>query len=138
MLGASVEVALEKLLAFRMHHRRSRTFSGKIKIAYAEKIIGPITHSDLYFIKELRNAFAHSRRPFDFQTPEVVAVCNKLKVPYLQDSSDSFKSRIGTESKSNSWMLFVSACHNIAFRIFVKRDGPKAGDFVYVNDDPLP
>ena len=102
------------------------------------KIIGPITYSDLNLIKELRNQFAHSRRPFDFQTPEVVAVCNQLKVPQLRDSSDSFKSRIGTESKSNSWMLFVSACHNIAYRMLVKRDGPKAGDFVFVDDEPLP
>jgi hypothetical protein len=138
MLGAAVEAALEKLLLPRMHHCRDRTFSDKIKIAYTEKIIGPITCSDLYFIKELRNEFAHSRRPFDFQTPQVVAVCNELKVPHLLDSSDSFKSRIGTESKSESWMLFVSACHNITYRMFVKRDGPREGDFVFANDEPLP
>jgi hypothetical protein len=137
MLGALVEAALEKLLASRTHHRRDRTFAEKIDIAHAAKIIGPITRSDLYFIKELRNAFAHSRQPFDFQTPQVVAVCNELKVPHLQDSSDSFKSRVGID-KSESWMLFVSACHNIAYRLFVKRDGPMEGDFVFVDDEPLP
>lgn len=100
--------------------------------------IGPISCSDLYFIKELRNEFAHSRRLFDFRTPEVVAACNKLKVPHLRDSNDSFESRIGTESKSESWMLFVSTCHNIAYRMLVKREGPKEGDFVFIDAEPLP
>jgi len=95
MLGAHVETALEKLLVSRMRGNlnsdgRSRlfgfegvvgTFSAKIIVAYATKIIGPITYSDLNLIKELRNQFAHSRRPFDFQTPEVVAVCNQLRSP---------------------------------------------------------
>ena len=89
MLGALVETALEKLLASRLHHRRDRTFSEKINIAHEEKIIGPITRSDLYFIRELRNEFAHSRRPFDFQTPQVVAVCNELKVPKLGSLHES-------------------------------------------------
>ena len=56
----------------------------------------------------------------------------------MRDSSDSFKSRIGVEKKPESWMLFVSACHNIAYRMLVKRDGVKEGDFIFVNDEPLP
>jgi hypothetical protein len=56
----------------------------------------------------------------------------------LQDSNDAFKSRIGTESKSESRILFVSACHNIACRMLVKREGPKEGDFVFIDDEPLP
>jgi hypothetical protein len=35
-------------------------------------------------------------------------------------------------------MLFVSACHNIAYRLFVKRDYPMEGDLVFVDDEPLP
>jgi len=138
MLGALVEAALEKLLAAQMHRRRDVSFSKKINIAREKNIIGPVTRSDLYFIRELRNEFAHSRRPFDFRTPQVVAVCNELKVPHLEDSSDPFKSRIGAEAKSKSWMLFVSACHNIAYRMLVKREGPKEGDFAFINDEPLP
>jgi hypothetical protein len=86
------------------------------------KIIGPITYSDLNLVKLLRNEFAHSRRPFDFQTPEVIAVCNELKVPKLPDSSDSFRLRIGIVQRPASWMLFVSACHNIAYRMLVTRE----------------
>jgi hypothetical protein len=158
MLGAHVETALERLLASCMRgdlnsDQRNRlfgfegavgTFSAKIIVAYAMKLIGPITYSDLNLIKLLRNEFAHSRRTFDFRTPEVVAVCNELKVPRLQDSSDSFQWRIGTEEqKPESWMLFVSACHNIAYRMLVKRkvlrgEGPKEGDSIFVNDEPLP
>lgn len=151
MLGAAVETALERLLASRMRQDLSRTeqdqlfgfegavgtFSGKIMVAYAMSIIGPITYSDLKFIKELRNQFAHSRVVFDFQTSQVAAVCNELKTPRLPDSNNSFKSRIKTE-KSASWMLFVSACHNILYRMIVKQHGPRAGDIVFVNDEPLP
>ena len=102
MLGAFVETALEKLLASRMRRNLNKTerdqmfgfegavgtFSAKIIIAYAMNIIGPITYSDLKLIKELRNQFAHSRIAFDFQTPEVAAVCNELKVPKLPDSGN--------------------------------------------------
>lgn len=137
MLGASVETALEKLLASRMRDdlrsdERSKlfgfegaigTFSAKIIVAYAMKIIGPITYSDLNLIKLLRNEFAHSRVPFDFQTPEVVAVCNELQIPKLPDSNNSFplitanrSSRFGIAGIPASWILFVSACHNIGYR----------------------
>ena len=152
MLGAHVETALERLLASRMRddlnsEQKSRlfgfegavgTFSAKIIVAYAMKIIGRITYSDLNLIKLLRNEFAHSRRPFNFQTPEVVAVCNELKIPKLRDSSDTFQWRIRTDKKPASWLLFVSACHNIAYRMQVKREGPTEGDFVFDNDEPLP
>jgi hypothetical protein len=121
------------------------TFSAKIIVAYAMKIIGPITYSDLNIIKLLRNEFAHSRVPFDFQTPQVIAVCNELQVPKLPDSNSSFPlmttnapSRFGITGIPPSWTLFVSACHNIAYRLLVKRDGIRAGDFVFVNDEPLP
>jgi hypothetical protein len=159
MLGATVETALEKLLASRMRKdlnsdERSKlfgfegavgTFSAKIIVAYAMKIIGPITYSDLNIIKLLRNEFAHSRVPFDFQTPQAIAVCNELQVPKLPDSDSSFPlmttnapSRFGITGIPPPWTLFVSACHNIAYRMLVKRDGIRAGDFVFVNDEPLP
>jgi DNA-binding MltR family transcriptional regulator len=152
MLGAHVETALEKLLASRMRDNLNSTernkifgfegpvgtFAAKIIVAYAMNIIGPITYSDLDLIRLLRNEFAHSRQPLNFQTPEVAAVCNELKIPKLRDSSDSFKQHIGGVEKPTSWMLFVSACHNIAYRMVVKREGPREGDFVFVNDEPLP
>jgi DNA-binding MltR family transcriptional regulator len=150
MLGAHVETELERLLASRMRDdlnsdQRSRlfgfegavgTFSAKIIVAYAMRIIGPITYSDLNLIKLLRNEFAHSSRAFNFQTPEVIAVCNELKIPKLQDSIDLWQ--IGTDKKPASWRLFVSAWQNLASRMRMKREGPKEGDIVFVNDEPLP
>ena len=44
------------------------TFSSKI-LAYAFKIIGPITRFDLDLLRVLRNECAHSRIPVDFRTP---------------------------------------------------------------------
>jgi hypothetical protein len=151
MLGAHVETALERLLLSRMRNNlnptnRDRllgsngvigTFSAKIIIAYAMRFVGPITYSDLELIRELRNQFAHSRRSLNFEIPEIVAVCSELKIPKLQDSNDSFALHLKV-AKSASWMLFVSACHNIAYRMLVNREGPREGDFVFDNDDPLP
>jgi hypothetical protein len=89
-----VEVTLKSLLASKMRNNLNSTdrkqifeyegaagsFSSKIIIAYAFKLIGPITRADLDLIKFLRNEFAHSRMPFNFETPEVRVVCDNLKI----------------------------------------------------------
>jgi hypothetical protein len=159
MLGASVETALEKLLASRMRDdlnsdERSKLFgfdgAGRHLLREDHHRLRGEDHRadylpDLNLIKLLRNEFAHSRIPFDFQTPQVVAVCNELQVPKLPDSNNSFPlmttrvtSRFGIAGIPPSWMLFVSACHNIAYRMLVKRDGIREGDFIFVDDEPLP
>jgi hypothetical protein len=124
------------------------TFSSKIILAYALKLIGRITKSDLDLIRFLRNEFAHSRMPFDFKTPEVRAVCDRLKIielnqhpvssipyGYLRRTPDG---REEVNDITNPKTRFIATCHSISYRMLVKRDGPKEGDFTFPNDEPLP
>jgi hypothetical protein len=46
-------------------------FSSKIRVAHAFGIIGPGVRDDLDHLRELRNAFAHSRFLISLETPEV-------------------------------------------------------------------
>jgi len=160
MFGSFVEVALERLLASVMRSDLNSkdkrqlfeyegavgSFSSKTIMAYALKLIGSTTRSDLDWIRLLRNAFAHSRMPFDFGTPEVRAVCDQLKIVDFPESQIpyGYLNRIsdgklkGAPDITDPKTRFISTCHNISYRMLVKRDGPKEGDFVFPNDDPLP
>jgi hypothetical protein len=57
------------------------TFSAKIKIGFALGVYGPETRTDLDTIREIRNAFAHARKPIKFNTPEIAAACARLRSP---------------------------------------------------------
>jgi hypothetical protein len=95
VLSSVVELALESLLQSRMRPNLNSetmralfdpdgpigTFSAKTALAYAVGIIGTTIQKDLYLIRTIRNEFAHSRKPFDFDTPEVKNVCAFLKTP---------------------------------------------------------
>lgn len=81
------------------------TFSAKIKIGYAFKLFNSDTRNELDKIRELRNAFAHSRRRLTFKTKQVIAVCNSLKSPnrfppddpaYVRDARGKFILTINT------------------------------------------
>jgi len=115
-------------------------------MAYALKVIGRISRADLDIIRFLRNEFAHSRIPFDFNTPEVRAVCDKIKIVDLQPSTIPHgyirRGQIGgfkaITDLANPKTRFITACHNLSYRMLVKKDGIKPGDFVFPDDDPLP
>jgi hypothetical protein len=54
-------------------------FSSKIKVAYALGHFGPITRRDLDTMREIRNAFAHSKKVISFNTPQVVDTLRRFK-----------------------------------------------------------
>jgi hypothetical protein len=54
------------------------SFSSQIKLAYALEVIGPVTRADLDRLRELRNAFAHSRHVISFETPEVIQAISEF------------------------------------------------------------
>ena len=75
------------------------TFSQKIKVAEAIWIIGPTTRANLDRIREVRNAFAHTHRNLTFDTPDVVAICDKMvfavrlwrpRMPHITTSCDRY------------------------------------------------
>lgn len=56
-------------------------FAAKIKIGFAFGVFGPRTRNDLNLIRQIRNAFAHARRPITFTTPEIAKTCSRLETP---------------------------------------------------------
>lgn len=94
ILAAQVESALRAVILSRMVPFSEKdeadlfgppgplcTFSGKIKIAFGLGAYGPDTRVDLETIREIRNAFAHARKPIKFETPEIAEKCAKLRAP---------------------------------------------------------
>ncbi len=57
------------------------TFSAKIKFAFALQLFGERTRHDFDCIREVRNAFAHSKMKATFETPEIVNVCARISFP---------------------------------------------------------
>ncbi|WP_422032073.1 hypothetical protein [Reyranella sp.] len=137
LMGAMVEDTLGRWLLFNMRDDLNKvdqsdltgpegalaTFSSKTLLAYAIKIIGPVTRHDLTLIRHLRNEFAHSRRPIDFRVPEVAQFCAQFQFPELPEVTTP-KSYIDTapdavaaaDSKHPRTRYFVT-CHTIAYRM---------------------
>jgi hypothetical protein len=160
MFGSLLEINLERLLSKPMRldlNSRDRrqlfefegamgTFSSKIVVAYALKLIGPIVRADLDLVRFLRNEFAHSRIPFGFKSPEVRAVCDQFKIVDLPGSNipHGYLNRVPQEElaaaidKGNAKTRFLTECHSLSYRLIVGLRGVQQGDTVFPNDDPLP
>jgi hypothetical protein len=161
LMGAIVEDTLRSLVLSHMREDlnsedRNRlfgpdgamgTFSTKTMLAYALKIIGPITRHDLDLLRTLRNEFAHSRRPLNFGVKEVADVCAELKFPdlpgvytpksYLESAPDreALKDAIDT---THPRTRYFRACHNIAYRMMRMSPGAASLDTTELPADPLP
>lgn len=68
------------------------TFSSRINVSYCFGLIGPHTRDNLNIVREIRNAFAHSKTTIGFSTPEVVAVCRLFDFKHLSAASKMVKS----------------------------------------------
>lgn len=54
------------------------TFSAKIQLAYALEFIDGTTRSNLIALKDVRNAFSHSKQMIHFNSPEIRKVMQKF------------------------------------------------------------
>ena len=54
------------------------TFSSKIRLSYALKIVDRQSRDQLGVIRELRNAAAHSQRPISFEVVQIQNVCLRM------------------------------------------------------------
>jgi hypothetical protein len=160
MFGSYVETILERLLTKAVrddlnsedrkqlfeYEGAAGTFSAKIIVAYAFKLIGPMMRSDLTLIRLLRNEFAHSLMPIGFDTPEVHDVCKQFKIIDLPDSwiNDEYLIRVAgldraaARDRNHPKTRFFTTCNEIAVRMDVARHGFREGDRIYTNDDPVP
>jgi hypothetical protein len=106
------------------------TFSAKIKLGYALRIYGSETRTELDLIRDVRNAFAHSRRAISFSIPEVADICDLLR---------SYKQNAETQEIAGPKKKFVDSCYRIAIKIMAadvvdalravvdRRSGPVSG-----------
>jgi len=88
-------------------------FSRKIALACALGFVGPISRENLRFIRHIWNAFA--KQPIKFDTAEVAAVCNNLKIiniydrPVETDQQPKLKPRQRFENVCASTMLLLAS-----------------------------
>jgi hypothetical protein len=53
---------------------KNNSFAGKIREAHERGLIDDEPHCDLAVIKDIRNAFAHTRERLDFKAPQIKAL----------------------------------------------------------------
>lgn len=56
------------------------SLSSKTRVAYAIGMFGKVTRDNLVEVTKIRNLFAHTPTPVDFDTPEIVVACKRLRV----------------------------------------------------------
>ena len=84
--------------------------------------------------------------PFDFNTAEVRAVCDKFKLvespsswipsAYLSLSSDAALK--GAIDKTNPKTQFITTCHTLCYRMLYVIRGPQDGVIAFPEKNPLP
>jgi DNA-binding MltR family transcriptional regulator len=57
------------------------SIGARAALAFAMDVIDEKIRADIHCIKDIRNAFAHSRISLDFNTPEVAEACKTLTTP---------------------------------------------------------
>jgi hypothetical protein len=148
VMASSVENAIEKLL--RDNIRREGvselfspfgvlgSFSAKIDIAYAINLFGEKTKMELHIIRHLRNQFAHSRMPIQFNTPVVKKCCDQLNypdIPGVQVSVRNLKMAVGpilemeVDITRPRTRYFVS-CGEIVQRVYFPHGGNPKDHFL--------
>jgi Mannitol repressor len=65
------------------------SFSAKLHICYALSFIDEPTYKDIQVIKDIRNEFAHTLKPLNFESDEIKRLCQKLR-SYDSSATDHF------------------------------------------------
>jgi hypothetical protein len=158
LMGASLESTLGDFLKLHLRNgltARDRerlfgsngplgTFSSKIIMAYCFEYIGPDTRHDLELIRNIRNQFAHSRRPLRFAIKEVANVCAHLKYPdfpevdVLGSYTSSAPDPTEAADLNNPRTRYFTSCQTISHRLLRLTLGPSPFDATVLPDPPLP
>lgn len=85
------------------------TFAAKIDIAYALQLYDERTRTDLHTIRRIRNIFAHSSVPLEFEDKKVAELCRKLAPEQLADKQDLRLTYMGYISRVQDVILSSSA-----------------------------
>jgi hypothetical protein len=84
------------------------SFSAKVKVAHALGMIDNDLRSDFDRIREIRNAFAHSRVSITFRTPCVMRACEGFIAP-LQNTPQEHIEKVGAAR-----VAYVNTCYLLA------------------------
>ena len=142
-----VEDAVQSLLVSKMRRLTNReyadlfsgdspltTFSAKIRLVYALKLISKANMGDLNITKDVRNIFAHARIPVDFSTNEIVSYVNALNILDTVEISSQHAKEIGSPfltspqaqiavaaGSNESRGRYISSCLCLAYSFFLQR-----------------
>jgi hypothetical protein len=90
---------------------------GTFRIASAIGIIGPATKNDLNLVKAIRNTFAHSKIPMNFETPEIAAAANLLSMTPVNNGSSTALPFAEAILKYQKRPRFSVACQGLGFSL---------------------
>lgn len=82
------------------------TFAAKIKFAFSIGLLGERARNDFNCIREIRNAFAHSKLRATFETPEVQRVCWQIAFPKWPSGPGATKK----EEEGAARLQFAGSC----------------------------
>jgi hypothetical protein len=102
------------------------TFSSKILVGFAFGLFGPVFRHDLELVKELRNGFAHARRPMELTNGAIAGVCANLQLPDHElrrlpfAYGDQYPDLEVVNDNNHPRTRFTVACHTISLQILLK------------------
>lgn len=82
------------------------TFAAKIKFAFSIGLLGERAQHDFNCIREIRNAFAHSKLRATFETKEVQSVCWQIGFPKWPSGPGARK----REERGSARIHFAGSC----------------------------
>lgn len=135
---ALVETALRMAIRARMYPGLSKTdeaflfegdaplatFSAKTRLAFAFEVIDADMRAELDRLRDIRNAFAHSKSFLTFSTVEVAQVCASLTMPHYDTgapwySDDKIVEWYPTDARDQfivsvrlTWLFLYQEIHN--------------------------
>jgi DNA-binding MltR family transcriptional regulator len=90
------------------HNAPLSSFNSRIKAAYCLRLIDKIMYEDLLAINRIRNPFAHKMHGYSFDEPEIISLCNSLKMAnMITDAVPDFPNAPG-----NKFLLCVAQLAN--------------------------
>jgi hypothetical protein len=100
-----------------------RSFEAKIRVGYTMGLYGEKTKGNLDCIKAIRNAFAHTVIPIDFDTAEVKAVCDLMTMPEILPpraiDAATYKPRGILPDFPTTRQRFQKICEAVSHNLFV-------------------
>lgn len=101
----------------------------KAHLCYALGIIGPITRDDIVSICRIRNLFAHTVVPLDFNVEAIKNKCTSMKAIIAYQEAGIYKLSNLPFSRIDARAAFVNTCLGISFMVWVIRRIQSDGTF---------